>query len=74
MPTGKRVEKCQSLGVTRLTLLVRSAGTSHCYDMYPNDSTDSAELLAARQRIKEFVQAALYDSPAGGNAPVGSDV
>ncbi|XP_026278173.1 putative serine protease K12H4.7 [Frankliniella occidentalis] len=41
------------------------SSTSHCYDMYANDAGDSAELRAARDKIKQFVTNALYEGTNG---------
>ena len=45
-------------------------GTSHCYDMYPNQEEDDEELLAARERIRKFVIGALYNSPDSDNPTI----
>ncbi|KAK3907643.1 Putative serine protease K12H4.7 [Frankliniella fusca] len=44
------------------------SSTSHCYDMYADDPSDSAELRQAREKIKQFVQSALYEG-ANGDSP-----
>lgn len=31
--------------------------------MYPNQETDNEELVEARERIRQFVISALYDTP-----------
>ncbi|XP_034232343.1 putative serine protease K12H4.7 [Thrips palmi] len=44
--------------------------TSHCYDMYPNQYADSDELRQARERIREFLIDALYESPDSDNPTI----